>query len=352
MTPPQVALRQIPSQDGLIRLHPASGWDAAPLPGETPEEAAFRAAIDAATAILEAYDGGTADHSDDVLTVSDAIADRLNVIGEDTKHLAAVAKLHDIGKVTVAPEILNKPGPLNDIEWQTIRRHTIEGEQILAAVPEISDVAQLVRACHERYDGSGYPDGLAGDEIPLVARIVFCADAFHAMRCDRPYRAGRPAAEALDEIKANAGTQFDPVVVAALCDVRARLVKERKQNIGVLRSSARSRRLIALLAKGGDEAAAAALQNPLSALHAPVFGAEGSGFRFAGSGAGPAAGRTAGSIVLPRSAGSRGGFGTKPPKSSPRSGGNPQPRGVAHGVTRGCTVPVPVIGRSGEPRAF
>ena len=73
-----------------------------------------------------------------------------------------------------------------------MRRHTIDGEQMLGAVPEISDVAAIVRACHERYDGDGYPDGLAGEDIPLVARIVFCADAFHVMRCDRPYRAGRP----------------------------------------------------------------------------------------------------------------------------------------------------------------
>ena len=106
-----------------------------PLPQETAEEAAYRAAVDAAVAVLEAYDDDTAEHSDDVVTVSEAIADRLNVTGDERRHLHAVAQLHDIGKVTVPPEILNKPGPLDEHEWRVMRRHTIEGEQILAAVP-------------------------------------------------------------------------------------------------------------------------------------------------------------------------------------------------------------------------
>ena len=130
-----------------------------------------------------------------------------------------------------------------------MRRHTIEGEQILAAVPEITPVARLVRACHERYDGTGYPDGLAGVDIPLIARIVFCADAFHAIRCDRPYRPGRSAADALEEIRANAGTQFDPVVVAALGEVHSDVARERRGGGMLLAgATARSRRLVALLA--------------------------------------------------------------------------------------------------------
>ena len=218
------------------------------------------------------------------------------MIGTDKKHLTAVAQLHDIGKIMVSSEILNKPGPLNDEEWELMRRHTIEGEQILATVPEISEVAELVRACHERYDGQGYPDGLTGEEIPLVARIVFCADAFHAMRCDRPYRAGRPVAEALAEMKANAGTQFDPVVVAALCDVHRTLASQRKHGLGVLRSGARSRRLVALLAtltvSGSAMAATGAYKDlplvhngdargvptvthdPMGAVKSPIFGVE------------------------------------------------------------------------------
>ena len=349
MTPAQVALRQIPeTQDGLIRLHPSTGWDADPLPGETPEEAAYRGAIDAATAILAAYDGGTARHSDDVLTVSEAIAARLNVTGEDKKHLIAVAQLHDIGKIMVSAEILNKPGPLNDAEWELMRRHTIDGQQILATVPEISEVADLVRACHERYDGDGYPDGLAGEEIPLVARIVFCADAFHAMRCDRPYRAGRPVDAALVEMRANAGTQFDPVVVAALCDVHATLAIQRKHGLGVLRSGARSRRLIALLAtltvSGSAMAATGAYkdlplvgdrdgrtavtvtQDPMSAVKSPVFGSEHPSAARDGAGSGANGSLSAGSK------GSSSSTPTGPSAGSPRSGAKPDPRGVAHGV--------------------
>jgi hypothetical protein len=344
MTPPQVALRQIPaSQDGLIRLLPSSGWDAEARPGETPEEAAYRAAVDAATAILAAYDGGTAMHSDDVLTVSEAIADRLKVTGDEKKHLTAVAQLHDIGKIMVSSDILNKPGPLNDEEWEAMRRHTIDGERILATVPEISEVAEMVRACHERYDGDGYPDGLGGEDIPLVARIVFCADAFHAMRCDRPYREGRPVEDALAEMKANAGTQFDPVVVAALCDVHATLAIQRKHGLGLLKSGARSRRLVALLATltvsgsamaatgaykdlplirdGKDGNVPAVTSDPMAALRSPVFGAE-----HPSNGAG-----RQGSSA---SAGSRGSSGSaaKQGTSSPRSDRNPDPRGVAHGV--------------------
>ena len=246
MTPGQTALE---GQGGLIQLRPPTLQNLEPLPQETAEEAAYRAAVDAAVAVLEAYDDDTAEHSDDVVTVSEAIADRLNVTGEERRHLAAVAQLHDIGKVTVPPEILNKPGPLDEHEWRIMRRHTIEGEQILAAVPEITPVARLVRACHERYDGTGYPDGLAGVDIPLIARIVFCADAFHAIRCDRPYRPGRSAAGALEEIRANAGTQFDPVVVAALGEVHSDVARERRGGGMLLAgATARSRRLVALLA--------------------------------------------------------------------------------------------------------
>jgi hypothetical protein len=117
-------------------------------------------------------------------------------------------------------------------------------------------VARIVRHSHERFDGKGYPDGLAADEIPLAARIVFCADAFHAMRCDRPYRAGRPASEALAEIKANAGTQFDPDVATALCEVAADL--RRRSRMGRLggASTGRLAALLLTLVVGGSALAA------------------------------------------------------------------------------------------------
>jgi HD domain-containing protein len=356
MTPTQVAQRQHPSQEGLPRLHPEISWEAEPRPGETVQEAAYRAAIDAATAILVAYDDGTAEHSDDVVTLSEAIADRLNVTGEERKHVTAVAALHDIGKVAVPPEIINKPGPLNELEWKKIRRHTIEGQEILGAVPEIAEVAALVRSCHERYDGTGYPDGLVGDQIPLVARIVFCADAFHAMRGDRPYRPGRPATEALAELKANAGTQFDPVVVAALCDVRKRLTGRHRRGVTALASGARGRRLVVLLAAlavsgsamaatgsfkhlplaDGAHHAPGAAADPLAAVRTSVFGpAFGTP---ASGGAAPGAAVAGAHRAVTAKAGHKGGHGRH---------GKANPPGLAHGL-RG-TAPGQVKSGPGVP---
>jgi HD domain len=120
-----------------------------------------------------------------------------------------------------------------------MRRHTVIGQEILSSVPELADVGRLVRHSHERWDGRGYPDELGGSEIPLGSRIIFCADAFHAIRCDRPYRAGRSAAEAVAEIKRCAGSQFDPTVATALEEV----VRDRQRRP----RGAGSSRLFALL---------------------------------------------------------------------------------------------------------
>ena len=333
MTPTQTAAQ---GNGRLIELRPPVLQNLEPLPQETPEEAAYRAAVDAAVAVIEAYDDGTAEHSDDVVTVSEAIADRLNVTGEERRHLAAVAQLHDIGKVTVPPEIINKPGPLDEHEWRVMRRHTIEGEQILSAVPEIAPVARIVRSCHERYDGKGYPDGLAGVEIPLVARIVFCADAFHAIRCDRPYRPGRSAADALAEIRANAGTQFDPVVVAALGEVHRDLALQRRRGgMSLAGATARSRRLVALLAvltvSGSAMAATGVYKNvpgvgPKAGTERPQdaprqSGAASAGFLGTAVDASKAAPGRKTRTGRPASPGSRRAAGTRP-----------DPRGVAHGV--------------------
>jgi HD-GYP domain-containing protein (c-di-GMP phosphodiesterase class II) len=127
------------------------------------------------------------------------------------------ALLHDVGKIRVPPEIINKPGPLDPEERAIINTHTIEGEQLLKRVGGLlEEVGHVVRSCHERWDGGGYPDGLAREEIPLIARIVCCCDAFNAMTTDRSYRKsiGRDAAVA--ELLANRGTQFDPDVVDAV----------------------------------------------------------------------------------------------------------------------------------------
>jgi HD-GYP domain-containing protein (c-di-GMP phosphodiesterase class II) len=135
--------------------------------------------------------------------------------------VARAAELHDVGKFAVPDAILQKPGPLDDVEWSFMRQHTIVGDRILSAAPALEPVAKLVRASHERYDGNGYPDRLAGDDIPLGARIVAVCDAFHAMTSDRPYRRAIPMQNALLELRRCSGLQFDPDVVTAFCAVVA-----------------------------------------------------------------------------------------------------------------------------------
>ena len=125
--------------------------------------------------------------------------------------------MHDIGKVAVPDAILDKPARLSDAEWEFIRRHTLIGERILAAAPALRSVAALVRATHENWDGTGYPDRLSGPGIPLGARIISACDAFHAMTSDRPYRRAMPEDQAIAELRRCAGTQFDPDVVEMFC---------------------------------------------------------------------------------------------------------------------------------------
>ena len=207
--------------------------------------AAQRAAVEVAVAALGERDGATADHSDDVVELAAAMADRMRVDEEERRRLLVAAQLHDLGKVAIPSEILHKPGPLDDDEWEVMRTHTPVGERILRSVPELADVATIVRHSHEHFDGSGYPDGLVGQQIPISSRIILCADAYHAIRSDRPYRAGRSAGEALTEIQTHAGRQFDPQVASAL----ERAAKDARSG-RVLSGPSRitgSRRLAALL---------------------------------------------------------------------------------------------------------
>ena len=155
------------------------------------------------------------EHVDGVAELAEAVGARLGIEGEELVQLRHAAALHDIGKVAIPDEIIAKPGPLDDEEWAFMRRHTIIGERILAAAPALGPAARLVRSSHEAWDGRGYPDGLAGAEIPLGARIIAVCDAFDAMISDAPVRAARTAGEALAELRRCAGTQFDPAVVAA-----------------------------------------------------------------------------------------------------------------------------------------
>src|SRR5436853_4327001 len=142
----------------------------------------------------------------------------MRLMPDELEEVSRAAELHDVGKMAVPEEILNKPGPLDDVEFGFIRQHTIVGERILAAAPSLASVAKIVRASHERWDGSGYPDGLAGEEIPLAARIVLVCDAYHAMTSDRPYQPPVAVADALAELRRCAGTHFDPKVIDVFCE--------------------------------------------------------------------------------------------------------------------------------------
>jgi diguanylate cyclase (GGDEF)-like protein len=165
--------------------------------------------------VLEARDAVLAEHTNEVVRLARAIADRMPY-DFSIENVVSVAQLHDIGKVAVPDSILMKPGPLEPSEWDVVRQHTIAGERIVGCVPGLDVVADAVRASHERWDGHGYPDGLAGHEIPLAARIVAVADAYAAMTTpDRPYRAPLSPEEAEAEVIRCAGSQFDPVVVEA-----------------------------------------------------------------------------------------------------------------------------------------
>src|SRR4051794_31716755 len=167
-------------------------------------------------AILRAQQPDTSEHASDVAALAAGVAARLGVDPLDRGLVRRAAELHDVGKIAIDPEIVNKPGPLDDEEWAQMRLHTIIGDDLLLAAPPLRAVAPLVRASHERWDGGGYPDGVAGEDIPLAARIVAACDAYDAMTTDRCYRRGMSAADARAELERCSGSQFDRTVVAAL----------------------------------------------------------------------------------------------------------------------------------------
>jgi two-component system cell cycle response regulator len=160
------------------------------------------------------------EHLGVVAELTGLVGRELGLSSDEVATIVQAAALHDVGKVAVPDAILDKPGPLDAHEWEFIRQHTLIGERILSTAPALSAAAQLVRASHERIDGSGYPDGLAGAEIPLGARIICVCDAFDAMTCARPYRTTPLSVEgAIAELRGGAGSQFDPRVVEAFCSV-------------------------------------------------------------------------------------------------------------------------------------
>ncbi len=167
--------------------------------------------------VIEADDEYTGSHSRDVVELVVAVAERLGLEPRARRHVELAALLHDVGKVKMPAELINKPGPLDDAERELMNTHTIVGEQMLDTIGGLlGEVGHIVRSCHEHWDGGGYPDRLAGERIPLPARIVSACDAWSAMTTDRPYRRARTHAEAAAELRACAGSQFDPRVVEAL----------------------------------------------------------------------------------------------------------------------------------------
>jgi diguanylate cyclase (GGDEF)-like protein len=176
-------------------------------------EHAYVSTVEALANALEAQDEYTEDHCRALAEMSMAVGAALGLEGERLKILELGALFHDIGKIGVRSEVIRKPSPLTAAEQREMSRHTIIGERILAPVPFLQPVRPIVRWSHERWDGKGYPDGLAHEEIPLESRIVFVCDAFHAMTTDRPYRPALPPKEAIRRLKLSSGTQFDPRVV-------------------------------------------------------------------------------------------------------------------------------------------
>ena len=181
---------------------------------------AYRGTVMLLADVVQHEDPYTAHHSRSVVDLVNAVADELGVKPEARQELEFAAMLHDVGKIAIPQEILNKPAKLSDEEFALVKTHTIEGQYMLDRVGGLlGRVGEVVRSCHERWDGGGYPDGLAGSAIPLEARIVFVCDAYHAMTSDRVYRAAMRREDALLELAVNAGSQFDPSVVTAITQV-------------------------------------------------------------------------------------------------------------------------------------
>ena len=171
--------------------------------------------------VVGEHDGALRDHVDDVARLAEQVGRRLGLDDGDVAHLRRAAALHDVGKIAIPDDILHAPRALSPEEWDYMRQHTVIGARIIAAAPELLPVADIVRSSHERWDGGGYPDRLAGDAIPLGARIVAVCDSFDAMTTDRAYRAAMTVEDAIAELERCAGSQFDPRVVTVFRSVLA-----------------------------------------------------------------------------------------------------------------------------------
>lgn len=165
---------------------------------------------------IQAYSSETREHGDRMASLAQKISEFLGYSEIQKRDITLLARVHDVGKILVPASILTKEGPLNDEEWVEMRKHTLYGYKIALATPEIRHVAEGLLFHHERWDGQGYPHGLSGQAIPLNARILAVVDAFEVMTHSRPYRPALPIAEAIQEMRNNAGKQFDPAIVDLL----------------------------------------------------------------------------------------------------------------------------------------
>lgn len=191
-------------------------------------EEAYLQAMVALNRALDARDSATGQHSNHIAVLATAVAEALGCSREERTEIWWAGILHDIGKLAVPDEILRKPGPLTEEERKVVSRHPVVGAEIVAPLRRLARVVPLVRSHHERWDGTGYPDGLVGEQIPLGARVLAVVDAYVAMTEQRPYRPARSHQEALEELRRQAGAQFDPQVVEAFC----RVVEQRGHGAG------------------------------------------------------------------------------------------------------------------------
>jgi HD-GYP domain-containing protein (c-di-GMP phosphodiesterase class II) len=180
---------------------------------------ASRQSTDVLLKVLSERSPGLHEHLGEVAQLATMVAERLDLPESEVMRIELAAELHDVGKVAIPETILGKPGPLDEEEWEFVRRHTEIGERIVGAAPSLAHVADLVRSHHEHYDGGGYPDRLAGEEIPFGACVIGVCDAFGAMTKDRPYSDAISVVDALAELRRCSGSHFHPRVVRAFCDL-------------------------------------------------------------------------------------------------------------------------------------
>jgi diguanylate cyclase (GGDEF)-like protein len=177
------------------------------------------AAVQALAAAVEERDNYTRDQSEEIVRLSRGVAMMLGLVAEDVDRIAYGALLHDVGKLAMPPELLHKEGPLTDVEWELMTEHSIVGERILARTRELAPIAPIVRHEHEHWDGSGYPDGLSRERIPIGSRVILACHTYVAMTSSRPYRQALPVDDAVTQLQAGSGSKYDPAVVTALLDL-------------------------------------------------------------------------------------------------------------------------------------